>query len=110
MAKLQAVNNEIMRNSIKRYVHDVDPCADVWLFGSRARNDARNDSDWDILILTDQENFSLKDEEKYIDHLSQLMVETGQVIQVLVYPEKEWNTKYSVIPLYKSIQKDGIRL
>ena len=104
------VNNDIMRMTIKQYVHEINPRADVWLFGSRARNDFREDSDWDILVLTDNENVTLKEEEKYIDHLSNLMVETGQVIQVLVYPKKEWDTKYSVIPLYENIQKEGVKL
>ena len=99
-----------MRNAIKRYVHQIDPHANVWLFGSRARNEAGNDSDWDVLVLTNNDTVTHQEEEKYIDHLSTLMVETGQVIQVLVYSAKEWNSRYSDIPLYKSIQKEAIKL
>ncbi|MFA5650498.1 MAG: nucleotidyltransferase domain-containing protein [Proteiniphilum sp.] len=95
---------------IKQYVHDIDDKAKIWLFGSRARNQAGGDSDWDVLILTESEKVSHQEEAKFIDHLSTLMVETGQVIQVMVYSEQEWNTKYSVIPLYKSIKRDGLLL
>jgi len=40
--------------AVKRSVHEIDPQAEVWLFGSRARGDARPDSDWDFLVLTNQ--------------------------------------------------------
>ena len=31
------------------------PGSQVWLFGSRARGDARPDSDWDLLVVTSDE-------------------------------------------------------
>jgi uncharacterized protein len=99
-----------MKTAIKQYVIEINRHADVWLFGSRARNEAKNDSDWDVLVLTDDETVTHREEEKYIDHLTSLMVETGEVIQVLVYSAKEWNTKYSIIPLHKSIEKEAIKL
>lgn len=43
--------------AIKEVIAQVMPTgARVVLFGSQARNDAREDSDWDILILLDKEN------------------------------------------------------
>ena len=42
--------------AIKEVIAQVMPTgARVVLFGSQARNDAREDSDWDILILLDKE-------------------------------------------------------
>jgi len=32
----------------------VDDKAEVILYGSRARGDEREDSDWDLLVLTDE--------------------------------------------------------
>ena len=39
-------------SSIKNDVLDLIPDAEVILFGSRARRDFHEDSDWDILVLT----------------------------------------------------------
>ena len=35
---------------VRRLVEDFDPAA-IWLFGSRARGDARPDSDFDLLVV-----------------------------------------------------------
>ena len=49
---------------IKQTVHEAEPNAEVILFGSRARGDARADSDWDILILVDTPKISDKQFER----------------------------------------------
>jgi len=36
---------------VKQAVHEVEPEADIVLYGSRARGDAHAESDWDFLIL-----------------------------------------------------------
>jgi len=41
----------VIINRISQLIHDKDPNAEAFLFGSRARRDYRKDSDWDILIL-----------------------------------------------------------
>ena len=45
-------NSDLILEKVKEIVHATDPEAEVILFGSRARGDAMEDSDWDILILT----------------------------------------------------------
>lgn len=46
------VDFQQMRDWIKQNVREVDPTAEVWLYGSRARGEAREDSDWDVLVLS----------------------------------------------------------
>jgi len=38
---------------IRTSIETIDPKAQVIIFGSRARGEAKNESDWDILILTE---------------------------------------------------------
>ncbi|WP_461135295.1 nucleotidyltransferase domain-containing protein [Spirosoma lituiforme] len=39
------MTDEQFLREVKRYVHDIEPKAEVWLFGSQARKDARKNSD-----------------------------------------------------------------
>ena len=59
--------------AIKEVIAQVMPTgARVVLFGSQARNDAREDSDWDILILLDKEKLEEADHDKYVYPLFEL--------------------------------------
>ena len=80
------------------------------LYGSRARGDAKKDSDWDVLILIDKPRVTFKDEQVFRHNLYDLTLETGQSISAFVYSKKEWNTKQSITPLYQNIKKEGIYL
>ena len=62
--------------AIKEVIAQVMPTgARVVLFGSQARNDAREDSDWDILILLDKEKLEEADHDKYVYPLFELGLE-----------------------------------
>ena len=53
--------------AIKEVIAQVMPTgARMVLFGSQARNDASEDSDWDILILLDKEKLEEADHDKYV--------------------------------------------
>ena len=47
------MESEVLLQRIKELVCAIETTAQIFLYGSRARNDARPDSDWDILILVD---------------------------------------------------------
>lgn len=95
---------------IKQNVLEIDPHAQIWLYGSRARGDAREDSDWDILVLSSKERLSVKEEELFMDHICDVMIETGQAIQLFAYGEKDWHQRHRVTPFYQSVQSEGVRL
>ena len=107
---LRDVGFQQMLQRIKQNVHEVEPDAEVWLYGSRARREARSDSDWDILVLSSKENLTFKDEETFMDHICDLMVETGQAIQLFVYGKQEWHLRHSITPFYKNVQSEAILL
>ncbi len=94
--------------AVKRSVHEIDPQAEVWLFGSRARGDARPDSDWDFLVLTDKQ---VDRPFKYTvwDQLNELELSAERVISTRVWNNRSWNDM-AVTDLYQNIQEDGHRL
>ncbi len=94
-----------IRTEIKR----IDPNAKIVLFGSRARGDAGKESDWDLLILIDSQNIREK-EDLFRDKIFDLELETGEIISMFVYNDKDWNTRHKITPLYKSIKKEGVVL
>lgn len=104
------VNEQTMSELIKQNVHEIDNTAQVWLYGSRARGEAREDSDWDVLVLSQKDKLTFKEEEKFMDHICELMVKTGQAIQLFAYGMKDWHTRHSITPFYKNIQADAILL
>ena len=94
---------------IRQYISSVDPNAEIILYGSQARGDARDDSDWDILVLTDYEADVLT-ERKFRDKIYDLELEIGESFSVFAYSRKNWQKKQSVTPFYKNVLREGIQL
>ena len=95
---------------ISNRIKNKDPKAEIILFGSHARGDAKEDSDWDVLILIDQNKNSRSIEKKYRDEMFELELEIGKPISTFVFSKSDWNTKYSFTTLYRNIKKEGVRL
>jgi len=94
---------------IRTEIKSIDPKAKVILFGSRARGDAQKDSDWDLLILIDSLDIREK-EHLFRDKLYDLELETGEIISMFVYNNKDWTSRHKITPLYRNIKKEGVVL
>jgi uncharacterized protein len=99
---------EILKK-IKDYVAEIDPTAEVILFGSRARGDERSDSDWDIIILT-SEDADIKAEQIFRHKLFEIELEYGQPISTFVYSKTDWHSIHKITPLFKNVAREGIAL
>jgi len=95
---------------IKQKIMQQDPSAKVLLFGSRNRNEATVGSDWDILVLSKEDEEISQLERKIGNVLYDLELETGQVINPLVYSEKEWYRKYYVTPFFENVMNESTKL
>jgi predicted nucleotidyltransferase len=93
---------------IRQKVNELDNTAEVILYGSRARGDNKRDSDWDVMILLNRKNVDKKVEQIFRHHLLDIELEIGVPISVFVYSKSDWEGKYSITPLFKSIKKEGI--
>ena len=87
---------------IKALVHEIVPDAEVLLFGSQANGTATEESDWDVLVLTQQPvDRALK--EKLHNHLFPLSIKEGAVISPLLVQEDNWNINPSYYALQQTI-------
>ncbi len=95
---------------IRQVVYALVPEADVILYGSRARGDARPVSDWDFLILTDQPvTWNLV--RTLRNRLYDLELETDHIISSIIRTRQEWDSpKYSVLPFKKEVEQQGVIL
>jgi predicted nucleotidyltransferase len=95
---------------ITRRIKELDASADVILYGSHARGQANWDSDWDILVLLNKENVSLKIEQEFRHHLFEIELEIGEPISIFVRSKSQWESKYKITPLYKSVKSEGVSI
>jgi len=97
-------------NLIRTRIKKQDPGAEVILFGSHARGQSNEESDWDILILIDRPKANRSVEDLYRSEMFDLELELGEPISTFVYSKKDWESKFLFTPLYQNIKKEGIKL
>lgn len=79
------------------------------LYGSRARGDARKDSDWDVLILLDKDKLEQSDYDNISYPFVLLGCDMGEEINPILYTTKEWDS-YKITPFYENVSREGIKL
>jgi len=100
------VNQKEFLNQMKKAVLSFDDRAEIILFGSRARGDFKEDSDWDVLVLTDSVvDFNYRS--YLVESLFALELEHGQAISPLIVERTKWND-WEIMPLHKNVLKEGI--
>lgn len=99
-----------MLSQIESVVKQVMPDdARVVLFGSQARGDQHESSDWDILILLNQRKISDSDFDIYAYPLVELGWKNGEMINPLIYTYSEWEKRH-ITPFYHNVESEGISL
>ena len=86
----------------------VPPGGQVWLYGSRARGDAHEGSDWDILILLNKPKLQASD----YDVAYPFRVfgwEIGEDISPTLYTRHQWDS-WTFLPFRKNVEKDKMVL
>ena len=79
------------------------------LYGSRARGDFCEDSDYDIVVLLDKDKQQLQDFTDYAYPFMEMGWELGAEINPMLYTRKEWSQRYFT-PFYKNVEHDKIVL
>lgn len=77
----------------------------VWLYGSRARGEARPDSDWDLLVLLDKDQISNEDFNRYGYPLIEMGWHHKEDLSPQLYTTKEWE-EMRITPFYQNVEHD----
>ena len=101
------MNDEIL-NAIQQKASSIMPeDAKVILFGSRARKDAKPDSDWDILVLLNKSKIEEQDHDDFTYPFWELGWQLNQMIHPIIYSVNDW-LKRKGSPFYENVEKEGI--
>ena len=93
---------------VKNAVHEVDDNAEIILYGSRARGDHHEESDWDFLVLLDDgENFGVW--EKLREKLYFKELESGEIFSIISHSKEYWD-KLKLSYFHEEVTKEGITI
>lgn len=101
------LENEPIARQVKNIAHRYDKDAQVILFGSSARGDWEEKSDWDFLILTDETDTEPLFKKIRNDVLEEIEWVSFDNIQTIVRKKKIWQENMWMTGIYESIQEEG---
>jgi len=100
----QKTLDEFVEKAIKAHG---DRIRSITLFGSVARGTARHDSDIDLLVVIDEEDFRLR--RKLIGLAFDILLDTGENISVEVLSSKDFETRKSFSFLH-NVLSEGVKI
>ena len=99
-----------LTEKIKLAIAEVEPGAEVVLYGSRARGDETSGSDWDVLIIT-ASRLARERRELLRRRLYEIECATGEVISAIISCREEWDRPvHRLTPFYRNVEQEGVHL
>ena len=103
------VDSKIILTELKNHLikNLSNPVKDVILFGSQARGDSQKYSDYDVLIVLDND-YSWKDENSILDLCYDIDLKFDILLDVHIISSKELNSVRGRQPVFQKAIKSGI--
>ena len=100
-----SIEQNVFLDQIKNIILKEDENAFLILYGSRARGDNKEDSDWDILVLTSKSR-SVEFENKIRDSIYEIELEHLQPVSAIILNQNEWQSM-KITPFYHNVTTQG---
>lgn len=104
------MRQEELLQRVKQTVHEAEPGAEIILYGSRARQEAGSESDWDFLVLVDGPMSEAR-ADAVRHRLYEVEWESGEVLCAVVRSREEWySPRYRAMPFHQNVEREGVTL
>src|SRR3990172_5603360 len=106
---MSPLDNKI-KDKIKETIMSLDPEAEVYIYGSRARGDASIESDWDVMVIMPRPvTPQLK---RSIRHaLYEIEWDNECVISSIIHSRDEWDNRLMrTTPFYRNVTREAVRI
>ena len=104
------MERDILLKRIKEVVLGFDPEAEVILYGSRARGDWSEDSDWDLLVLLSEEP-ERGQRESIEDSIYKIELEVDEILVPIIRSKSFWHSpRACAMQFHENVDRDGVTL
>lgn len=98
---------------IERFLESIsslnEQIEEIYLFGSRCRDDWRPDSDYDLLIVVKRKEKEIAD--KLYDGVMDILLSTGRLVSLKIFAAAEFNRLKAIpTPFMSNILSEGIKI
>ena len=100
--------NHLLEKLIDKAAEILPKGSQVALYGSRARGDARPDSDWDLhILIPGEERLPWSKWDAYAWPFAEIGLQYDEIVNPRLYSFAGW-LKRSFLPFFKNVEKDSI--
>ncbi len=93
----------------KAAILSVEPRAEVILFGSRARGEAHEESDFDLMVITPEE-VRVLERGPYYERTVDIDIKYGEQLSMFFITQSKWIEERRDHPFLNQVLTDGIQL